>query len=601
MPYVQPNSTVWVFRGVPLDKGYNHTMNFGGATAQFTYFTEESGCLLKTFTPQTYQRVHKNTVRVACNATELLEVNYMIFRNVRTDGKSKYFYCFIDMVEYVNENCTEISYTIDVMQTYLFDFELGSCFVEREHTETDVIGDNLVPENLEIGTTVTSEVVDVNFPYMLGGIVLSKPLPETVAITPQSAGAISYYKITNTWNPETNEAPAGVPTQLYYYCGFPLSRNDVKNKWDEEHLLYEMQDFYVWDDTPEPPQIEDSDNYLTLSRILGLIGDGEVPNLSTNDIVYCYIYPAEMSKIQYQAGNRGGMCGHAFTSVRRPTSFIFGGESYTPKNNKLFTSPYVDIMVSNKMGNIAKFKFEDFLNSAQPQFRWVGNITSSPTMLCYPLNHKNINDDYESGIILSNFPQPAYTGSQYAAWIEQNRYSVGLSLVSGSIATLSRVAFSGGNPAALIGGFAPLANSVGNLIAQRGNLESAPPQVQGQVVADTINVGFDRTGFRFYAQSIKPEFARIVDDYFSMFGYAINKVKVPNIKKQGASLRPVWNYVKTKGCIIHPTRSTTITGGLPSDAENQIAKIFDNGITFWSSTAGFAVVGDYSYPNNPIV
>ena len=65
----------------------------------------------------------------------------------------KWFYAFIDRIEYTNQNCARIYFTIDPMQTWLpeIDYELGSCFVERAHAETDQIGDNLVDEGLDIG------------------------------------------------------------------------------------------------------------------------------------------------------------------------------------------------------------------------------------------------------------------------------------------------------------------------------------------------------------------------------------------------------------------------------------------------------------------
>ena len=85
--------------------------------------------------------------------------------------------------------------------------------------------------------------------------------------------------------------------------------------------------------------------------------------------------------------------------------------------------------------------------------------------------------------------------------------------------------------------------------------------------------------------------AKIIDDYFTMYGYAVNELKIPNIRS-GGSIRPHWNYVKTIGCVIH-----SATGkGLPADAEKNIASIYDRGITFWNY---LSEVGDYSYNNAP--
>ena len=80
-----------------------------------------------------------------------------------------------------------------------------------------------------------------------------------------------------------------------------------------------------------------------------------------------------------------------------------------------------------------------------------------------------------------------------------------------------------------------------------------------------------------------------------MFGYATNKVKTPN-----RNSRPHWNYVKTRGCVLHSGRVAadgTLTGGLPADDMAKINAIYDNGITFWKNGSE---VGDYSLNNKPV-
>ena len=60
----------------------------------------------------------------------------------------KWFYAFITNVEYINNETSEITIEIDVMQTWHFDYTVNQCFVEREMAATDDIGGNLVPETL---------------------------------------------------------------------------------------------------------------------------------------------------------------------------------------------------------------------------------------------------------------------------------------------------------------------------------------------------------------------------------------------------------------------------------------------------------------------
>lgn len=144
--YIQPNSTIQIMRGVPLTTGYRDTIYFGQISAQESWFTAK---VVYTFNSQSYQRVNKNTCRVEINAESIYNCNYMRFKN--TAFGSKWFYAFITSVEYINNNVSEITYEIDILQTWHFDYVLGKCFVEREHTTTDQIGDHLLPEPIDTG------------------------------------------------------------------------------------------------------------------------------------------------------------------------------------------------------------------------------------------------------------------------------------------------------------------------------------------------------------------------------------------------------------------------------------------------------------------
>ena len=80
---------------------------------------------------------------------------------------------------------------------------------------------------------------------------------------------------------------------------------------------------------------------------------------------------------------------------------------------------------------------------------------------------------------------------------------------------------------------------------------------------------------------IKAQFASRIDQFFDMFGYLTNKVKIPNVTG-----RPNWNYVKTIGA--------NIIGSLPETAVQEIKDIFNNGVTFWHNPNTFL---DYSQNN----
>lgn len=160
--YINPNTTIKILHNVPLDNTYEHTIYFANSSAQSSYF---SGLAKYTFEAQTYQRVKRGYIRVAKNAESLYDCNYLMFQN--SAFGSKWFYAFIKSVEYINNGVSEIEFEIDVMQTWFFDYNLKECFVEREHSATDEIGENLVPETVNVGEYVygnrTSSDLTLNY------------------------------------------------------------------------------------------------------------------------------------------------------------------------------------------------------------------------------------------------------------------------------------------------------------------------------------------------------------------------------------------------------------------------------------------------------
>lgn len=144
--YIAPDSKLYFLHGVPLDKTYEHTLYFNTEAAQKAYF--ESQALYK-LTNQSYQRLQKGVMRVELKAEALFACNYVMFQN--TAFGDKWFYAFISGVEYVNNVTSDVTFEIDVMQTWFFNYQLEECFVEREHAANDIVGANTVPENLELG------------------------------------------------------------------------------------------------------------------------------------------------------------------------------------------------------------------------------------------------------------------------------------------------------------------------------------------------------------------------------------------------------------------------------------------------------------------
>ena len=85
----------------------------------------------------------------------------------------------------------------------------------------------------------------------------------------------------------------------------------------------------------------------------------------------------------------------------------------------------------------------------------------------------------------------------------------------------------------------------------------------------------------FYKRTARKDIAKSVDDFFTMYGYQTNKVKIPNTYS-----RPYFNYVQTNG--------VNIVGAIPNDDMERLKRVYDEGVTLWNPNA---TVGDYSVDN----
>lgn len=81
----------------------------------------------------------------------------------------------------------------------------------------------------------------------------------------------------------------------------------------------------------------------------------------------------------------------------------------------------------------------------------------------------------------------------------------------------------------------------------------------------------------------KTEYMRIIDNFFSRFGYKINRLKTPNITG-----RRYFNYVQVA------SSDDVASGSIPQKYMKEINNAFRKGITIWHD---HSKIGDYSVSN----
>lgn len=534
---VTPQGQIYLCK-TPLENDYKNQLTFSNKTNQLNYF---NSTIQQSFNDYTYIK-KDNIVKVSINIDKIRSCNYLFYRNNGfTDeyGNVRIFYCFITNMEYVNENCTAITFETDVFQTWQFDIQYKRCFVEREHVNDDTIGKHTIPENLETGDYVSignQKVTIINDPddfYICMGVT---ELPD------ESVPAYSNHR---TYN--------GVFGGLYYLafttpanCETAIKMYDFKGKADAINCLF------------------------MIPKNMSSIQDGQSYTWTIQAVGSCSVIYLDGSDDADTIG---------ILNANRPTSLA---NNYIPKNNKLFTHPFSFANFTNNSGNVTPFKYEDFTyDNTDPSNTfsfWIDAcITPGMSMKAIPLFYKNININFGYGIMGGKLPVCSWNSDVYLNWLTQNGLNVALDVAGGLIGTATGIA--SGN----VGGALSGLTGIYNALHQVYIADLTPNQAKGNTNSGDVN--FSDTldgGFTLYYMSIKPEYAKVIDDYFSMFGYKINEVKYPNITG-----RANWNYVKTIDC--------NFDGDIPQTDLNIIKSMFNNGVTLWHSPSS---IYNYSLSNN---
>lgn len=126
---------------VPLESDYSNTLWFPNVEAQTAYFT---GKIVKTFDDFNYIK-KDNTIVVAEEIDKLYNCNYIMYRNA--NFSTRWFYAFINRMEWASNGSTRLYVSTDVIQTWFFDITYYQSYVDRCHSDTDIAGDNIVTED----------------------------------------------------------------------------------------------------------------------------------------------------------------------------------------------------------------------------------------------------------------------------------------------------------------------------------------------------------------------------------------------------------------------------------------------------------------------
>lgn len=534
----KPESIINICANVRLNSKYEHSIYFPNSTAQMDYF---AGKVVKTFSAYSYLRRFWN-LKVEATPEQARNWNYLYYKN--TDGEGYQFY-FINRINYVNDATIELELEQDVIQTNLFRFNLLPCFVERQHVTNDAVGANTIDEGLDVGEYVNNNRYDMDELKPLSIMALSSVVLDD-----------SNYNKTNCYATVRNGIFNGMgvytaPLNSYVGVGQYLAKMDADGYSDALCAMWMFPTALI----------------QSTSADSAPLGFDTVSNANPT--------------VSY--------------TVNRPTTL----NGYSPRNNKLRCYPYSFIYGTNNNGSSGVFRWELFSDNSKATFNAKGSFTPDGGVRLNPQNYRGVGDNADEGLVLSGFPSCAWNSDEYKIWLAQNRnqhaqereniaINTGVGVVGGLASLVGGIATS--NPMLIAGGVGAMATSTisgyqqtQNLMAQTADRAIQPPQSKGSF-SSNINIVNGCHTFSFYDRCIRAEYAKQIDDYFTMYGYKINRVQTPNIHA-----RTGFTYVKTVGCHVY--------GNMNNEDTTKIESVFNNGVTFWVSGDN---IGNYTITNNTL-
>lgn len=544
MSYIIPNTTLQVYGDVGLSNSHEDTLYFASEAAKNNYFGgvgTPSVAPAYTFSNMYYNRENRGQIRVGAPdghivmpIKDLYNMRYMRYKN--TAFENKWFYAFITSVDYINNETVEITFESDVIMTWMGNFTISKCYVERCHAANDAIGANICSENLPVG------------PYVC----------ENEGGTGSKTGkfntySVGFYKVYNPDKDGTDNV-AGVSQGIY----IPL-----------------IATFYL---------LETTVLAALSNRIADLVQDNrgeEIVNMKLIPSFWADLTDVNAPKTYVH-------------DIAKPYSTVAG---YGPvRNNKLFCYPYKYLSVENSEGIANSYMYEFFntlpddTSSGNASFTIQGTAcTPEVSIMCTPRNYKGEAQAYSEALSMNNFPSIAWNIDGYRAYIAQRDSTLFGDVVTGTAANAAGGAMGGGLVGAALGALkgiiggamAPVSDALNNVANDMiGTPTRYPEELKGNP-SSNIMAQSRTKDFYFRQMSITKNYAKMIDDFFDVYGYAVRQHITPRMK-----VRHSWTYIKTVSSIVN--------GSMPASDAREIEQMLDRGIRFWVPGR---TIGDYTQDN----
>lgn len=585
-------SNIRLLSGVPFHNDYKHTRWFDSKTAQTAYFLAKPQ--VHTMDQVNFVRIEgRNFISVNKSIDELWGTNYLMFQNA--EYSSKWFYAFVTKLEYKQRNTTYVHFSIDVFQTWKFDMDFKPSYVIREHHPlwnpdgSPIV--HTIDEGLDYGSeydTVFVKNVKPTGGYKWMVILTKEPMHNGSlnAIQPSVVGMPQPLCVYLVPFKDNNTVPNVVDTNQQ---GGILSKpTDVlKGLYTDTNAVNNVVSIYVTDFPGISVNI--SDGIITFPSTNG----NQILMVQISDGGSAYFNCLHVAKLE-DFGTEVQVVGNKYDGY------------FTSTESKLYMYPYTQLTLDDFKGNRVTYKNE-YINSPVISLLIKGSLGHSNKVSygVYDYNF-NLNDDFLQQLMNDEFALinsepndiPVLT-DMLSAYIQGNRNSLQNQkqsiLWNGSMNAIGGVVGGVGsalakNPIGVATAGVGVVQGIGNTVleiqamqAKKQDIANTPSQMAKMGSNTSYTIGNNYNGLFVIKKQIKPEYRKKLEQFFNMFGYKSNEVKIPNFHT-----RRYWNHVQTSSC--------TILGNFNHEDLQELKSVFDNGITLWHTDD----IANYSLDNEVI-
>lgn len=484
---------------------------------------------------------------------DLTQCNYLMYQNA--DISNKWYFSFIDNVQYNSLNSVIISHTIDVWQTYQFDITYYKNLILRSHVakSTDTVGRWLAPEPISVAPEFERKHNVFNDLSWVPQYVLHS---------------------TSVYNPNTKKYEYkgnGTGATLSAEYGiFVDNDNDVQTVVKNYGKLSAAEALKSNDDDEYSNWISDLLTGQTIDKAVKLISTTSISQLQDhrNELIGLYAIPDWV---------HDGTNKYATNNIKKkdvtttlPTATLACG--YTPRNKKMLSSLCKAYLFYNENGFKLPLKPELFTSDTpvftvkSTELSTNGFILQIGSYADYTAKTNKISYRCENRL-----GYDANTGLDKV--LNTLTSAVGVVNAVGSVASQTFAGNVGGAVQGAVGAVQQSINMI-DALGQRG--------VNTGASGDIMSITENRAMPVFADVSPTEAQCRYIDDYLDVYGYAINEIgKISSYMKN----RSNWNYIQVANC--------NIKVSAPNDDVNKLKQMFESGVTIWHKE-----FGDYDQNNN---